>query len=187
MSCWRDARGLRLSDSISRRTPPHCRRGAAWKLTIKALPARGEASGRLRVTAPDAPGGGRPARGRAASAAASPPPPPAWTLLRPAPQGASAGRSRACTRRSRPFEPRCIDARNGHRRCVHLADRFPQVARSLPVTGWAIAARLPDVPTLRYFGRLAEAIRSVDRLRTANEPRDRGSRARGPGRRAATG
>jgi hypothetical protein len=76
--------------------------GTGWKLTIKALPPA-EASGRLRVSAPDAP-----EVVARREALLHPPPPSAsaagWTLSTAAPQGARPA-STACTLRSTRFGP----------------------------------------------------------------------------------
>ena len=138
--------------------------GTSWKLTIKALPARGEASGRLRVTAPDPPE--VVARREAAlhPPPPPPPPPPSWTLSKAAPQGASAEVARVYGA-VEAFRASVVEAKGGPADACTWQIEFLK---------YAVASRdrlgghgtIPDVPTLRYFGRLAESIRSVELLRT---------------------
>lgn len=142
--------------------------GTAWKLTIKALPARGEAAGRVRVSSPDAPE--VVAQREAALHPPPPPPPPAppWTLSKAAPQGASAEVARVYTA-VEAFRARVVEEKNAPAdACTWQIEFFK----------YAVACRdrmaergvAPDVPTLRYFGRLAESIRSVEMLRTEANP-----------------
>jgi hypothetical protein len=138
--------------------------GTAWKLTIKALPARGEASGRLRVTAPDAPEVVARREALLHPPPPPPPPPPAWTLAKAAPQGASAGVDRVYAAVD-GFRAAVIDAKAGRAdACTWQIEFLKYAAESRDRMGERATA--PDVPTLRYFGRLADAIRSVDLLRT---------------------
>jgi hypothetical protein len=138
--------------------------GTAWKLTIKALPARGEASGRLRVTAPDAPEAVARREAELHPPPPPPPPPPAWTLYKAAPQGAGAD-VRRVYETVEALRASLIDAKDGP------ADSCTWQIEFLK---YAVACRdrmgergtAPDVPTLRYFARLAESIRSVELLRT---------------------
>lgn len=140
-------------------------RGTEFKLTVKALPARGEASGTLRVTTPDAP---EVVARREAELHPPPPPPPsppAWTLRAEA--SATAG----------PDTLRMYEAVEAFRAAVLATSDGPVDACTWQVgfLRYAVAARdrladqgaVPDVPTLRYFARLAAAIRSVDRLHTS--------------------
>jgi hypothetical protein len=139
--------------------------GVAWKLTIKALPARGEASGRLRVTAPDSPEVVARREAELHPPPPPPPPPPAWTLRKAPPEGASADVTRVYAA-VESFRAAVIDARNGHPdACTWQMDFLKSAVAARDRMGDRRTA--PDVPTLRYFGRLAEAIRSVDGLRTA--------------------
>jgi len=166
--------------SIARRSGPSPQRldltadaaaaapGMSWKLTIKALPARGEASGTLRVTSPDAPAVVAAREAKLHPPPPPPPPPPAWRLPRPAPQ------------RAEPGVLRVVDAVEAVRASV-----LPSVDAAGDACSWqldflqyAVSARdaladrgrPPDVPTLRYYARLAEAIRDVEMLRTSKDP-----------------
>ncbi len=142
--------------------------GTSWKLTIKALPARGGASGRLRVTAPDAPEVVARREAELHPPPPPPPPPPAWTLARAAPQGAT------------PVLSRVYDAVEAYRAAVLPAADGPSDACTWQIAflKYAAATRerlaetgvAPDVSTLRFFARLSGAIRSVDRLRSSNDP-----------------
>jgi len=143
-------------------------RGTSWKLTIKALPARGEASGRLQVTAPDAPEIVARREAELHPPPPPPPPPPAWTLPRAAPQGAV------------PDVLRVYEAVEAFRAAVLPETTGPPDACrwQIEFLQYVIASRdrlgergeAPDVPTLRYFARLVDAIRGVDILRTAKNP-----------------
>jgi hypothetical protein len=140
-------------------------RGTGFKLTIKALPARGEAAGRLRVTAPDAPDVVARREAELHPPPPPPPPPPAWAQRTTAPQGAKL--------ETMPL----YEAVEALRAAVLEAPDGPADACTWQIEflKYAVAARdlladqgtAPDVPTLRYFARLAAAIRSVDLLRTA--------------------
>lgn len=166
--------------SISRRSGPSPQRidlsaddatialGTGWKLTIKALPARGEASGRLRITVPDAPEVVARREAELHPPPPPPPPPPAWTLAKAAPAGTT------------PLIAHVYEAVEGFRAAVRPAKEGPPDAcvwqQDLLVDLAAARDRLgdagapPDLPTLRYFGRLAETIRRVDALRTSKDP-----------------
>lgn len=167
-------------ESIARRSGPSPQRldltaspaaiaaGTGWKLTIKALPARGDASGRLRVTVPDAPAVVAKREAELHPPPPPPPPPPPWTVPRPAPHGASADVARL------------FDAVEAVRAAVVPAMDGAGDACSWQIAflQYAVAARdalgdrgaVPDVPTLRYYARLVEAIRNVDMLRTSKSP-----------------
>jgi hypothetical protein len=143
-------------------------RGTEYKLTVKALPARGEADGSLRVTTQDAPEVVARRYAELHPPPPPPPPPPAWTLKATAPPGASrdtAGVYEAVE----AFRVAVLDAADGPvDACTWQIDFLK----------YAIAARdrlanrgvAPDVPTLRYFARLDAAVRGVDRLRTSRDP-----------------
>ena len=143
-------------------------RGKGWKITIKALAARGEVAGRLRVTTPDAP-----AVAAARVAALQPPPPPvppppAWTLPRAAPATASPEIARVYdaveTLRAHVLGP----AEGSGDACRWQIEflQFAVLARDrLGETGAA-----PDVPSLRYFARMADAIRGVSQLSSSKDP-----------------
>jgi hypothetical protein len=139
--------------------------GAVWKLTIKALPARGEASGRVRVTAPDAPEVVARREAELHPPPPPPPPPPAWTLPKAAQQGASADVARVYAE-VETFRAAVVDVKDGRAdACTWQIDFLKSAAAARDRLG--DRGKSPDVPTLRYFGRLAEAIHSVDLLRTA--------------------
>lgn len=143
-------------------------RGTSWKLTIKALPARGEASGKLRVTAPDAPAVVAAREAVLHPPPPPPPPPPAWRMPRAAPLGAEPGVVRVvlAVEAFRASVLPSVDAAGDA--CSWQLD-FLQYAVSARD---ALADRRvpPDVPTLRYYARLAAAIRDVEMLRTSRDP-----------------
>ena len=140
------------------------RGGAGWKLTIKALPARGEASGRLRVTVPDAPEVVARREAELHPPPPPPPPPPAWTLAKAAPRGATVEVARVYEA-VEAFRAAVLDATDGPAdSCTWQIEFLKYAVASRDRMGDHGTA--PDVPTLRYFGRLADSIRSVDLLRT---------------------
>jgi hypothetical protein len=141
--------------------------GAAWILTIKALPARGEATGRLKVTVPDAPDVVAKREAELHPPPPPPPPPPSWAVPKVTPAGAS------------PEVARIYDAVEALRVSVVSA-----VNATGDACGWQIefltyatAARDRlagpnppfDVPTLRYFARLVDVIHSVASIRTGTD------------------
>ena len=143
-------------------------RGTGFKLTVKALPARGEASGSLRVTTPDAPDIVARREAERHPPPPPPPPPPVWTRRTSAPRGANLETAEV------------YDAVDAFRAAVLAATDAAADACTWQVEflKFAVAARdrlqspgaAPDVPTLRYFARLAAAIRGVDQLRTSTDP-----------------
>ena len=140
--------------------------GSGWTLTIKALPARGEASGRLKVTVPDAPEVAAKREEELHPPPPPPPPPPSWMRAQAAPAG------------SPPEIARVYDAVDAVRASVVSTTDGPGDACSwqLGFLAYAAAARdrlpgaPPDEATLRYFVRLSQAIRSVDLLRVSTDP-----------------
>jgi hypothetical protein len=143
-------------------------RGTGWKITLKALPARGEASGRVRVTAPDAPAVVAAREAALHPPPPPPPPPPAWTLPRAAPPSASPDLLRLYeaveTLRAGVLNPA---GANGDA-CTWQIEflRFVVAARDrLGDSGTP-----PDLPSLRYFARLANAIRGVSQIKTSRDP-----------------
>jgi hypothetical protein len=144
-----------------------------WKLTVKALPVRGEVSGRVRVTVPDAPDVVAKREAALHPPPPPPPPPPAWTLAPAAPAGAPANIARIFTSLETyrasvlPKDPGPPDACQWQTGFLIYAAAVRERAGAGAPPG--------DVPTLRYFARLAEAIRRVEGLRTA---KDRSSPAR---------
>ena len=143
-------------------------RGTGFKLTVKALPARGEASGWLRVTTPDAPDVVARREAELHPPPPPPPPPPAWTLKTTASLGANLDTTRVYEA-VEAFRAAVLEARDGPADACTWQIEFLK---------YAVAARdrlanqgaAPDVPTLRYFARLAAAIRGVDPLRTSTDP-----------------
>ncbi len=143
-------------------------RGTGWKLTIKALPARGEASGRLRVTAPDAPAVIAAREAALHPPPPPPPPPPAWRMPKAAPRDASAEVARvfAAVESVRAAVLPAVDS---------VGDAC---SWQLDFLQYAVAARdrlldrgaPPDVPTLRYFARLVAAIHDVEMMRSGTSP-----------------
>jgi hypothetical protein len=142
--------------------------GASFKLTVKALPARGEASGLLRVTTPDAPEVVAQREAELHPPPPPPPPPPAWTLRTLAPAAAV------------PETVRVYEAVEAFRLAVLGTANGPADACTWQIgfLKYETAARgrlgeqgaVPDVPTLRYFARLAAAIRGVEGLRSSVDP-----------------
>lgn len=148
--------------------PATIARGTGWKVTIKALPARGEALGRVRVTAPDAPEVVAKREAILHPPPPAPPPPPAWMLPHAVPQNAS------------PAVKSVYDAVEGLRAGV-----LSPVDANGDACSWQIdflkyatgvrdrlgdTGAIPDVPSLRYFASLAEAVRGVTRLKTDKDP-----------------
>ncbi len=142
--------------------------GANFKLTVKSLPARGEASGLVRITIPDAPEVIARREAELRPPPPPPPPPPAWSLRTLAPAAAS------------PDTVRVYDAVEAFRLAVLETAGGPADACTwqLGFLKYEADARdrlgkegaVPDVPTLRYFARLAAAVRSVDLLRASTNP-----------------
>jgi hypothetical protein len=147
--------------------PATITRGTGWKLTIKALPARGEASGRVRVTAPDAPAVVAKREAELHPPPPPPPPPPAFTQPRAVPQTAPAEVVRVY-QAVETFRAATLAAPDGGDAC----------SWQLEFLKFAVATRdrlgergsPPDVPSLRYFARLADAIRGVAQLKTSTSP-----------------
>jgi hypothetical protein len=141
---------------------------ATWKVTIKALPARGDASGRLRVIVQDAPRSSRSVRPLSTRLPRPPPPPPPWRVAKSAPAGASADVVRVfhAVETVRTTVLPAVDGAGDA--CSWQAD-FLQ---------YAVAARdrlaerhaPPDLPTLRYFARIAASIDSIAMLRSSKDP-----------------
>ena len=145
--------------------PASLGRGVEFKLTVKALPARGEAAGVLRVTVPDAPEVVARREAELHPPPPPPPPPPAWAVRTTAPPAAGPDTVRVYGA-VEAFRAAVLDAKDGPADACTWQIEFLK---------YAVAARdrladqgfAPDVPTLRYFARLAVAIRNVDMLRTS--------------------
>ena len=143
-------------------------RGTSYKLTVKALPARGKATGQLRVTVPDSPEVVAKREALLHPPPPPPPPPPAWTQKATVPPTASLNTA-GVYEAVEAFRAAVLDVRDGPVDACTWQIEFLQ---------YAVAARdrlgergvAPDVPTLRYFARLGEAIRNVDMLRTGKDP-----------------
>lgn len=142
--------------------------GTQWKLTIKALPARGEASGRLRVTAPDSPEVVAKREAILHPPPPPPPPPPAWALRRDAPQGASLEIAHVYEA-VEDFRAAILAKTDGPPDACSWQIDFLKYAEGVRDRLGATGAP-PDVPTQRYLNRLSEAIHSVDHLRTSKDP-----------------
>lgn len=166
--------------SLSRRSGPSPQRidlpaddatiaaGTGWKLTIKALPARGEAEGRLRITVPDAPEVVARREAELHPPPPPPPPPPAWTLPKAAPAAASPEVANVY-RAVEGFRAAVRPAKEGPADvCVWQQDLLVYLAAARDRLGESGAP--PDLPTLRYFGRVAETIRRVDAMQTSKDP-----------------
>jgi hypothetical protein len=140
--------------------------GVVWKLTVKALAARGPVEGTVKVTVPD-----DPVIVAAREAAKRPPPPkptppPAWMVPASVPGGATASIAGAF---------HAVEAYRG----LVVGPKAPvdSVAWQQEFLRFATATRdkllsgsPPDVPTLRYFNRLAAAIRAVEELKNSRDP-----------------
>lgn len=139
-----------------------------WKLTVKALPARGTVTGRVRVTVPDAPEVVARREADLHPPPPPPPPPPAWTLPAQAPAGASPEVARVYAAvenfRSAVLPPTegPVDS------CLWQSAFLVYVSAARDRAG---SGGVPlDLPTLRYVARLAEAIRRVDAMRNSSNP-----------------
>jgi hypothetical protein len=130
--------------------------GAAWKLTIKALPARGEATGRLRVTAPDAPEVVARREAELHPPPPPPPPPPAWTLPKAAQHGAPADILRVYAA-VETFRAAVIDAKDGRAdACTWQIDFLKSAAAARDRLG--DRGKAPEVPIARN-----EIVRPIER------------------------
>jgi hypothetical protein len=166
--------------SLSRRSGPSPQRitievdrglltgGTGFKLTIKALPARGEAEGVVRVTVPDSPEIVARREAELHPPPPPPPPPPAWAIKTPAPTGAGADVARVYAS-VETFRATVLPVTDGSPdACSWQIDFLKYAVAARDAQG--ASGRIPDVPTLRYFARLSAAIRNVDMLRTATGP-----------------
>jgi hypothetical protein len=141
----------------------------AWKLTVRALAARGEARGTVRVEVPDAP---EVVAAREKAAAPPPPPPPvpaAWAVAASAPEGAG------------PRLAALFRDVESLRQSIYGDDPFhvtdpcgwqDDLARWLASRRSALAAGgdAPAPETLRFLEQLATAIDEVESLRTTRDP-----------------
>lgn len=143
--------------------------GRTWKVVLRALAARGEASGTIRIEVPDAP---EVVAAREKAAAPPPPPPPVpdpWTVAARPPEGADARLAalyrdvealRAGTYGDDPFH--LIDA------CGWQADLVRWLAGRRDALAASGAPPAPE--TLRFARDLAAAIAQVESLRTTRDP-----------------
>ena len=141
--------------------------GLVWKLTVKALAARGPVEGTVKVTVPDDPVIVAAREAAKRPPPPTPPPPPPWTVPASVPGGATpsvAETFRAVEAyRALVVGPKVpIDA-------VVWQQEFLRYATSTR-DRLAVSGSPPDVPTLRYFNRLAAAIRAVEELRASRDP-----------------
>ena len=141
--------------------------GVVWKLTVKALAARGPVEGSVRVTVPDDPVIVAAREAAKRPPPPTPPPPPPWMVPAEAPAGATSSveetfRAVEAYRVTVAAPGAPVDA------CAWQQDllRYATGARDR----LAVRGTPPDLPTLRYFGRVASAIRAVDELRTSRDP-----------------
>jgi hypothetical protein len=147
--------------------PDHLAASGNWKLTVKALPARGEVSGRVKVTVPDAPDVVAKREAALHPPPPPPPPPPAWTLPTAAPVGAPAKVARIYTSLE-TYRASVLSKDPGPPDACQWQTGFLIYAAAVRERAGA-GAPPSDVPTLRYFRRLADAIRRVEGLRTAKD------------------
>lgn len=156
---------------VSVEVPPEAcaTEGADWKLSIRALAARGEAKGTITIELPDPP---RVVREREAAAAPKPPPPrtPDPWEVRSAPPDGSA--------------PELVDLYRGVEG-LRAALLGPEAAARPDSCGWQIdllravteirdrlasGKPAPAPATLRYLDRLAHAVQRVEDLRGSTDP-----------------
>ncbi|HEX4822847.1 MAG TPA: hypothetical protein VFV19_00895 [Candidatus Polarisedimenticolaceae bacterium] len=149
-------------------TDPDVVNHTGFRLTIKALPARGEATGRLKITVPDSPEVVAAREAILHPPPPPPPPPPAWTLAKAAPANASADMA-ALFRAVETYRAGVLA--NGE----HPVDDCRwQIDFLIDATAMrdrlAAGGAPPDVPALRYFGRITDVIGSVESLRSSKDP-----------------
>jgi hypothetical protein len=137
-----------------------------WKLTVKALAARGPVEGRVTVTVPDDPVVVAAREAALRPPPPTPPPPPPWTVRADPPKDATP--SVAATFRAVEAYRTSVAATTPVDACAWQQEflRYAAIARDR----LASSSAPPDVPTLRYFARLGSAIRSVEEMRTSREP-----------------
>lgn len=154
-------------------------KGRDWKLTIRALPARGAAAGTLTLRIPDAP---EVVAAREAEAAPPPPPPPPpdpITLKRQVPPGASpevAALVEAVEPLRAAVFPNPEAAVSDPCGWQRDALRWFRQAQDSALAGTAIASE----GGIRFALRLAHAIREVDALRRTTNPAIAGPRPSDP-------
>jgi hypothetical protein len=148
--------------------------GAGFKLTVKA-------QGRLRITVPDAPEVVARREAELHPPPPPPPPPPAWAVKTPPPKGAEADVVRVYAAVEMVSAAALTATEESVDACSWQIEFLKYAAAARDRLG--SAGKTPDVPTLRYFARLAEAIRNVDTLRTGTSqvlagpvPKDRTER-----------
>jgi hypothetical protein len=183
---WDDPRIVALrvegpDDVVSRRSGPSPQRldvdvtddpaalGGRWRVWVRVPPGREERDGRLTLTLPDAP---EVVALREEALAPPPPPPPTpdpWTVPREAPSGAT------------PALALLFDRVESYRATVYPSDRPAEpdgcgwqgdLARWLSRTRDQIAGGgpAPDPVTRTYLARVAAAVRSVEEMRTSENP-----------------
>lgn len=143
--------------------------GRSWKLTIRALPDRQEASGSLRIVLPDS-AATVAARERAAAPPPSPRPVPnPWTVPSRPPEGASARLVSVWSAieplRALVYEEDPFTVRDGCGWQDELVRWLNERRDRLAEGGEA-----GSVETLRYLSRLADAVDTVAELTTTTNP-----------------
>ena len=149
-------------------TDPQLVGHAGFRLTIKALASRGEATGRLKITVPDSPAVVAAREAALHPPPPPPPPPPAWTQPKAVPAGAS------------PQVAALFASVEAYRGAVLANGERPvddcQWQVDFLIDATAMRDRLaaggapPDLPTLRYFARMVEVIGEVETLRSSKDP-----------------
>lgn len=139
-----------------------------WRLTVKALPARGEAAGTIRLITPDSPEVVARREAILHPPPPPPPPPPAWSLPRSLPDGAS--REVAVVFDAvEIFRAASLAAKAKTPDACSWQEPFLIYATGVRDRMAAGGAR-PDLPSGRYLGRVADAIAVVERLRASKDP-----------------
>jgi hypothetical protein len=141
--------------------------GVVWKLTVKALAARGPVEGTVKVTVPDDPVIVAAREAAQRPPPPTPPPPPPWTVPASVPSGATMSAAETF-HAVEAFRELVVGPKAPIDSVVWQQEflRYATATRDrLASTGSP-----PDVPTLRYFNRLAAAIRAVEELKNSRDP-----------------
>jgi hypothetical protein len=147
--------------------PAHAGAGVVWKLTVKALAARGAVDGRVTVTVPDDPVVVAMREAANRPPPPTPPPPPPWMVRTEAPRDAT--RSLVDAFRAVEAYRAIVVAPGGPVDACSWQQEFLRYAASAR-DRLASPGTPPDVPTLRFFSRLAAAVQAVEELRSSSDP-----------------